>query len=128
MKYRKDLPIYVLSASIVLFGLLTATQANSAPSTTPTLKQFQQLQKSVVKLQGELEDWSSTLVILQQDVEPLLAEYDSDSESISQKISAIETRLKSLDSFKSCGISNFTKLWIYSSGMSKTLGATTSCS
>ena len=37
-KFKKDLPIYVLSASLVFFGITTATQADAHPSDTSRIR------------------------------------------------------------------------------------------
>ena len=123
MNKSKDIPIYVLSASLVFFGIATASQANSAPTSAPTLKQFQQLQKSVSTLKNDLGAWSNAVEILQKEIEPLIQGNDS----VSLKLNAIDARLKSLEAFKRCGSSNFTKLWIWSSGMVRNLETTSSC-
>ncbi len=127
MNKSKDIPIYVLSASLVFFGIATASQANSAPTSAPTLKQFQQLQKSVSTLKNDLGAWSNAVEILQKEIEPLIQGNDSDNDSVSLKLNAIDARLKSLEAFKRCGSSNFTKLWIWSSGMVRNLETTSSC-
>jgi hypothetical protein len=37
-KFKKDLPIYVLSASLVFFGITTATQANAHPTDSSRIR------------------------------------------------------------------------------------------
>lgn len=37
-KFKKDLPIYVLSASLLFFGVATATQADAHPTDTARIR------------------------------------------------------------------------------------------
>ena len=40
-KFKKDLPIYVLSASLVFFGIATATQADAHPTDTARIRSLE---------------------------------------------------------------------------------------
>ena len=40
-KFKKDLPIYVLSASLVFFGITTATQAGAHPTDSSRIRSLE---------------------------------------------------------------------------------------
>lgn len=40
-KFKKDLPIYVLSASLVFFGVTTATQADAHPTDSSKIRSLE---------------------------------------------------------------------------------------
>jgi len=40
-KFKKDLPIYVLSASLVFFGITTATQADAHPTDSARIRSLE---------------------------------------------------------------------------------------
>lgn len=40
-KFKKDLPIYVLSASLVFFGVTTATQADAHPTDSSRIRSLE---------------------------------------------------------------------------------------